>query len=371
MNKRPFRFYDNRQKYLAFVTTCNEKWKIAERATQDLANIEPKPPALHVFDAGMGDGSVMSNMMRAIHQRFPTVPLLVVGKEISLEDMRLCLEKLPDRFIEHPATVVAMTNLYYAEAPWLKPRKLPHTLNWVEMELQGDTSQAYGEQLRSLEHELVDGWRVTSSKSGNPRYVQPSVLVLYRSDHKFLLDSTLSHIRNNRADYDVVLASQPWRARMSADFKVKHVLAPLTRSLRPGGRLQVTQSYGNDPGMELIREIWPDENPFQVNRYALVDELKNQLGDSIDEYRVSRMEDRKSIFRYKMHTLPEEISHSIGTSTLFAAWNAAIYVSQIEDERLESVVASGNYLDATARILHRHNGLWFNDESFVIVRKTF
>ena len=36
-----------------------------------------------------------------------------------------------------------------------------------------------------------------------------------------------------------------------------------------------------------------------------------------------------------MHTLPSEISStasSIGTSTLFAAWNAAIYVAQVEDD---------------------------------------
>ena len=33
---RPFRFYDNRQKYLAFVNTCNEKWKISERAAKDI-----------------------------------------------------------------------------------------------------------------------------------------------------------------------------------------------------------------------------------------------------------------------------------------------------------------------------------------------
>ena len=32
---KPFRFFDNRQKYLSFVNTCNEKWKIAERAAED------------------------------------------------------------------------------------------------------------------------------------------------------------------------------------------------------------------------------------------------------------------------------------------------------------------------------------------------
>ena len=41
-----------------------------------------------------------------------------------------------------------------------------------------------------------------------------------------------------------------------------------------------------------------------------------------------------------MHTLPSEISSSIGTSTLLAAWNAAIYVAQIEDDRLSDVTAT-------------------------------
>jgi hypothetical protein len=70
-----------------------------------------------------------------------------------------------------------------------------------------------------------------------------------------------------------------------------------------------------------------------------------------------------------MHTLPTEISEAIGTSTLFAAWNAAIYVGQIEDERLDPVVSSGEYLDATAEVLQKHNGIWFNDETFVISKK--
>ena len=71
-----------------------------------------------------------------------------------------------------------------------------------------------------------------------------------------------------------------------------------------------------------------------------------------------------------MHTLPTEIEgSSIGTSTLFAAWNAAIYVAQIEDARLESVVADGSYLDATREVLSEHGGLWFYDESFIVSRR--
>jgi len=84
----PFRFYDNRQKYLAFVNTCNEKSAVARRALQELSHVRPSPPALRIFDAGMGDATVLSRLMRSTHRLFPTVPLMVVAKEISLEDVR-------------------------------------------------------------------------------------------------------------------------------------------------------------------------------------------------------------------------------------------------------------------------------------------
>ncbi len=373
IDDRPFRFYDNRQKYLAFVNTCNEKWKVAERATQELTHLRPQPPALRLFDAGVGDGTVLSHLMRAMHRRFPTIPFFIVCKEVSLEDVRLTLEKLPDRFIEHPSSVIIVTNLYYAEAPWLMPNDVNKAaaLNWIDVSLQGSTAQEFGEQLRGLDEELVDGWQVKASeKSGNPMYVRPSVLVMFREDHRFLLDDVIPR-RGQAAggDYDMVLASQPWRARMSAEFKVKHVLAPLSRSLRAGGRLLTVQSYGDDPGLELIRKIWPDEDPFQVKRHELVRVLKESLGKSARNYNLNVPDDDKALMRYRMHTLPTEIGEAIGTSTLFAAWNAAIYVGQIEDERLEPVISSGEYLDATADVLHEHNGIWFNDETFVVSRR--
>ena len=368
---KPFRFYDNRQKYLSFVTTCNEKWKVAERANAELQHITPTPPALRIFDAGMGDGTLLSHVMRATHKRFPTVPLYVVGKEISLEDIRLSLEKLPDRFVEHPSSVVVFTNLYYAEAPWLTVSKpeLAGTVNWMDVPLQGDTAAEFGEQLRNLDPRLVDGWQVRASeRTGNPLYVKPSVLVLYREDHSFALDGVKPGQTEPRAEFDLVLVSQPWRARMTAAFKVDKVLEPMVRSLAPGGRALVAQASGNDPGLELIRGIWPDADPFKVNRHELIETLRDRLGDNLKNYKFHSMSDAESILRYEMHTLPDEIQTNIGTSTLFAAWNAAVYVAQIEDDRLEVALASGEYLKQTAKTLKKFGGLWFNDEVFVVSR---
>jgi hypothetical protein len=368
----PFRFYDNRQKYLAFVNTSNEKPAVARRAAHELSHLKPTPPALRFFDAGMGDATVLSRLMRSTHRAFPTVPLLIVAKEISLEDVRLGLEKMPDRFNEHPATVLVITNLNYAEAPRLMPRDVHSAaaLNWQEVRLTGNCAHEYAEQIEELEPTLDYGWQTKpSGKSGNPVYVRPSVLVVYREDHKFLLDGVIPKPGRSFESYDLVLASQPWRARTSAEFKARKVLAPLARSLAPGGRLLAVQSYGRDPGLEIIQKLWPGENPFQIDRHALLAALKNELGRDARDFSLTALPDEKAVFRYDMHTLPSEIGDRIGTSTLFAAWNAAIYVNQIEDERLDSVVQNGAYLDATQAVLQKHSGLWFNDETFVVTRR--
>ncbi len=369
---RPFRFYDNRQKYLAFVNTCNEKSKVAERAARELVHLKPSPPSLRLFDAGMGDGSVLSILLRATHQRYPTLPFYVVGKEISLEDIRMSLQTLPDRLVEHPASVFVFTNLHYREAPWLMPLDVNKAaaLNWKEVELEGTSAFEFGQQLEALDDHLVDAWQATTSqKTGNPLYVRPSVLIMYRKDHKFLLDSVIPRRGQGAADYDLVIASQPWRARMDAEFKAKFVLSPLTRALGPGGRLLAVQSWGKDVGLEIIQQIWPDEDPFRVGRHELLKALKEQLGMEARDYNFNAYADAKAVFQYKMHTLPDEIADSIGTSTLFAAWNAAVYVAQIEDQKLEHALHASNYLEATAEVLQKRNGLWFNDESFVVSRK--
>lgn len=370
-SSKNFRFYDNRQKYLMFVNTCDEKWTTAQRVSAELPLITPQPPALRVFDAGMGDGTVLTQVMRRMHKHFPTVPFYVVGKEISLEDVRLSIEKLPDRFHEHPASVVVITNLYYSEAPWLSPQstRAAAALNWREVALMGASSSDYDQQLRELQSFLAESWQVeVSSTTGNPLYKRPSVLVIYREDQKTLLDRVIPKRGGAEAEFDLVIASQPYRSRMSAEFKVSKVLAPLARGLGAGGRMVVIHSAGNDPGMEIVKEVWPGEEPFSTDRRALIRVLRRELGKSERDFVFEQYTDESAMFRYEMHTLPSEVGEAIGTSTTLAAWNNAVYVAQIEDQRLDAVMRDGAYLEATRDVLKRHGGLWFNDECFVVSR---
>ena len=249
--ERHFRFYDNREKYLLFVSTCSEKQVVAERVALDIRGLEPVPPALRVFDAGMGDGTVLTRLMRDLHRRYPTVPFLIVGKEISQEDIRIGLEKMADRFYEHPHTVLVLTNMLYSEAPWLRPgsNSKQARLNWLEAPLEGSTAYEFDEQIRGLERIVQDWWKTTpSERTGNPLYVTPSVLVLYRKDHEWPLAPVIPQKGDSHHEYDLVVAAQPFRARSTAKVKVRNVLAPLARSLAPGGCMVVIQSTGKDPG---------------------------------------------------------------------------------------------------------------------------
>ncbi|HXE88971.1 MAG TPA: hypothetical protein VN524_19455, partial [Hyphomicrobiaceae bacterium] len=371
-SEKNFRFFDNRQKYLLFVNTCSEKDVIARRVGLELGQIHPRPPAVRVFDAGMGDGTVLTRVMREMHRRFPTMPFYFVAKEISLEDVRLSLDKMPDRFHEHPATALVVTNMYYTEAPWLTPKTVSAatSLVWHEVALSGTTAAEFSEQITALEPFLAKVWQARhSAKTGNPVYERPVALVIYRDDFRFLLNDAIPVQGRARADYDLVIASQPYRARVSAEFKATKVITPLTRALRPGGRLLGIHSCGRDPGLEIIRKIWPDENPFQTNRHDILRAVRSDLGKDARHYNFNTYADQRAEFRYDMHTLPSEIADSIGTSTLFAAWNAAVYVAQIDDERLAEVVSTRRYLDATRDVLQAHGQLWFHDESYVISRK--
>ena len=99
--------------------------------------------------------------------------------------------------------------------------------------------------------------------------------------------------------------------------------------------------------------------------------VKHELGPAGRDLNFNAYADNRSLFRYDMHTLPSEITGttSIGTSTLFAAWNAAIYVSQVEDQRVAQAATDSRYLEATAEVLQKYGALWFFDESYVISRR--
>ncbi|MGQ0850021.1 MAG: hypothetical protein ACT4OP_13105 [Actinomycetota bacterium] len=358
------RFFDTRAAYTMFVNATDEKSVVADRIASQAAAIEVGQPGLRVFDAGMGDGSLITNLMRHLHDRLPFIPWLIVAKEISIEDVRQGLARLPDRFLEHPEMVFVVTNLHFREAA----RLVAGTgTRWREVALTGSTTHDFTAQIESLYPTLADDWQVTTSRvTGNPLYVHPAVLILYRSDHRFVLDPLIPR-PGTLGPYDLMIASQAYRARTPVERKVNMVLAPMARALSPGGRLIAVQGRGDDPGLEIIQAVWPGEQPFPYQRSQILAEARRQLAAESDLCFPS-LEDDESIFRFHLHTMPSDEAEHIGTSSVVAAWNAATYVAQIDDSRLAAATAAGTYLNATRSVMQRHGRIWWNNEMFLIER---
>jgi hypothetical protein len=220
--------------------------------------------------------------------------------------VRLALEKMPDRFYEHPSTVLVMTNMHYSESPWLRPNTLAAAsgLVWHELALTGHTAGQFERQITDLQGFLTENWTAKiSATSGNPIYERPVVLAIYRDDHRLLLDSVRPKQGTVRADFDLVIASQPYRARAPLEFKATKVVAPLARALGPGGRLVGIHSFGGDPGLEIIQQVWPGENPFQMDRHQLLKASKQALGPAARGLSFKAYSDQRALFRYQMHSL--------------------------------------------------------------------
>ena len=103
------------------------------------------------------------------------MPLYIVGKEISLEDVRLALEKMPDRFFEHPATVLVLTNMYYSEAPWLTPNSVTAatSLVWHEVGLPATP--------RMISSSRSPSCSLSWPRTGAPRSARPAATRSTRS----------------------------------------------------------------------------------------------------------------------------------------------------------------------------------------------
>jgi hypothetical protein len=356
------RFFDTRAAYNMFVNATDEKTVVADRVAAVGESLQVDQPGLRVFDAGMGDGALLANVMRRLHRRFTYIPWLVVAKEISIEDVRQGLARLPDRFVEHPELIVVVTNVRFSAATKLH---VGEAGRWRQVALAGDTSAEFAEQIEHLYPQLADDWQVrTNRETGNPIPVHPAAVVLFRQDHEFMLEPLMPK-QGVQIQFDLAIASQAYRAATELERKVDLVIAPLARSLASGGRLIGVHAAGGDPGLEIIRSVWPDEQPFPHRRWDVLAEARRQLGGD-SRYRFPEQTDEEAVFRFTLHTMPSTEQENIGTSSVLAAWNAATYVAQIDEKRLAEAMATGVYLDGTRRTMEKYDEIYWNDESYVI-----
>jgi hypothetical protein len=367
-----FAFHEQRQRYLVFASTTNEATVLADRASLDLASIPIEQPGARLFFSPMENGAAINRVLRAFHHRHPTVPVLVVIKGRSLEEVHSTMGHLVDRLIEHPMTVLVLTNMYIREAVRLQKLSddCPHPVSWRDVALVGRHAQEFETQLAPLYPELAREWLVHQGDYGQPVYEKPSVLVLYRKDHQFLVENLIPRQGESGAlRFHYSLLNHPYLHSHTMRFRIDYVLLPVLNQLAHGGSVTIVQSAGGDPAHDIVWRVWPSSPVHFVRRQDVMAELRRALGANARNYTMHGLTDTGALFRFDMHTLPPN-GLGLGASALMSAWNNAVYFAQISEESVQARLNSGNdHIEATRAVIEENGGLWFLDEALTIYHR--
>ena len=133
--------------------------------------------------------------------------------------------------------------------------------------------------------------------------------------------------------------------------------------------MTVIQGLGNDPAHDIVSRIWPDQTHPVISRYDVIREFRKAVAGQ--DFSVSGLTDTNALFRFDMHTLPVLQGEALGTQSLSASFNNAVYFAQVREELAQEAIREGQrYLDITEAVLREHGGLWFVNEAFSVTRKS-
>lgn len=320
-------FLDNRDKYLSFVRATDEKVKTAFYLARRIGAPSPHRP-FYVLDAGAGEGTIIATFLTALHKKIPRTPVVVVAKEISIDDICILLSYLPDRFAEHPSLVFHITNLDYREManPAAGFRRF-------RRELRGEMSHDFGLQLMNMSA-FVKKHFALADDSGAPRPRQKIALTIYRKDRKESLAALVSAPAPPSC-FDFIVASHPFRLRRPPSEIAAAVVAPLLRMLRGGGRMVLTYASGRDFSRPLLRLLYPQISPYAAAPPKLLRALRK-----IPECAAMAASARVSAMRYGFINLYlGRREFSLGN--IYSLWNAVVYVGQISESEEKTAAARG------------------------------
>lgn len=356
------RFFDDRLKYLSFIQNTNEKSKISEEIYPFIKALPKNKNYIKVLDAGTGDGTIKSNLIKSFHKYHPNKLLLITGKEISYEDLKNTLDKMPDRFIEHPNLMVSMTNVRFSEISQIgNSNKIKNKkINVFNLVLKNNNSFDFNNQITELEGFIKKNWGIKISNKGRTSYSHPCLIRIYRADHKKYLEPLMNK-ENETSNYDFIIASQAYRSASDVGVKANNVIKPLINLLAKPGKLFITHSCGNDTVEKILRLAWKDKDPFPNKAQDLIDFLKNGNLEKGSKYYFSKP--KKYNFKYKK-TPDETISELFGYG-VESKWANILYVGQVPEKDINEVEKKPIIIKKVKNAILKED-IFFNNEMFTI-----
>ena len=88
-------------------------------------------------------------------------------------------------------------------------------------------------------------------------------------------DKIIDKINDILDNYDLIIASQAYRAASSVKLKVSNVIGPLMRLLNQSGKLLITHSLGGENVQKILKVGFKDIEAFPNEAKNIIEFLKN------------------------------------------------------------------------------------------------
>ena len=362
------RFFDDRLKYLSFIQNTGEKKAISEKIYSHIASLSQNKSYLRVLDAGTGDGTIFSNIVKSFHRFHPYTSLLITGKEVSYEDLKNTLDKTPDRFVEHPNLLITMSNVKFSELGSIESSNKikDKRVKKFNLVLKSDNSYDFNSQISGakLGNFIKKNWGIEIDNKGRTSYSSPCIIRIYREDNERHLKQFIGNdYKNNK--YDLIVASQAYRAASSVKVKVNNVIGPLMRLLNKSGKLLVTHSCGGESVQKILKLAFKDKEAFPNTAKDIIDYLKD---NPFGENNIFKFLNPTSYY-FKFRKSPDQTVTELFGHNTDAKWANILYVGQIPEKDILNVEANQRLHNKVKKAINNSGKIQFKNEIFSIVRQ--
>lgn len=361
------RFFDDRLKYLSFIQNTEEKKAISEKIFAHVAGLSENKSYLRILDAGTGDGTIFSNIIKSFHKHHPYTSLLITGKEISYEDLKNTLEKMPDRFVEHPNLLITMTNVKFSELGLIESSKKikDKKVKEFNLVLKSNNSFDFNSQMTSrlLSNFIKKNWGIEIDNKNKTSYSNPCIIRVFREDNKKQLEKFLKNNYKNN-NYDLIVASQAYRAAASVEVKVKNVIAPLMRLLNKSGKLLVTHTCGGDFIQKVLKLAFKEKEAFPNTAKDIIEYLRNNPIGENNIYNFSKPIN----YYFKFKRTPDQTVTELFGHNVDSKWANILYVGQIPEKDILILEKNLTLMNRVKKTIDDCDQIQFKNELFSITK---
>ena len=166
--------------------------------------------------------------------------------------------------------------------------------------------------------------------------------------------------KNN--NYDLIIASQAYRAASSVNIKVKNVIGPLMRLLNKSGKLLITHSIGGGSIQKVLKIAFKDKEVFPNNAKDIIEYLKDNPFGENNIYNFSKVQ----TYHFKFKRAPDQtVSELFGHNT-DAKWSNILYVGQIAEKDIQIFEKNRSLKNKVKRAIDGSKDIQFQNEIFSI-----